>query len=61
LPKKLAIRDKIKPLGSQRVGLENKQPGVTCLGHFIVPFGMGKLVSTCATASKRIGRSSYWK
>jgi hypothetical protein len=28
-PKKLAIRDKIEPLGFQRVGLEVKQLGVT--------------------------------
>jgi len=42
LPKKLANGDKIKPLGSQRVGCENGQHGVTWFGHFIMPSGMGK-------------------
>jgi hypothetical protein len=36
LLKKLAIGDKTKPLGSQRVGPKNGQPRVTWLGHFIV-------------------------
>jgi hypothetical protein len=45
LPNKHAIRDKIKPLGSQKVGLENGQPRVTWLKHFVVPFGMGKCQS----------------
>jgi hypothetical protein len=34
LPKKLATRDKIEPLGSQRM--------VTWLRHFILPLGTGK-------------------
>jgi hypothetical protein len=34
LLKKPATRDKIKPLSSQSVGLENGQLGITRLGHF---------------------------
>ncbi len=42
LPNKLATREKIKPLSSQKVGLESRQPGVIGLGYFIMPFRMGK-------------------
>jgi hypothetical protein len=42
LPKKLATRDKIEPLGFQRVGPKNGQLGVTRLKYLIVPSGMGK-------------------
>jgi hypothetical protein len=42
LPNKLTIREKIEPLGSQRVGLENKQPRVTRLEYLVVPFSTGK-------------------
>jgi len=38
LPNKFVIRDKIEPLGFQRVGLKNRQLGVTWLGHLIMPF-----------------------
>jgi hypothetical protein len=37
-PKKLAIGDKTKPLGFQRVGPDSGQPSVTWLGHLILPF-----------------------
>jgi hypothetical protein len=40
-PRKLSTGDKTKLLSSQRVGLDNGQPRVTWLGHFIVSFGMG--------------------
>jgi hypothetical protein len=36
LVKKLTIGDKTKPLGSQKVGLKNKQLGVTSFEYFIV-------------------------
>ncbi len=36
LPKKLATGDKIKPLGSQSVGLESEQPKVIWFGHLLV-------------------------
>jgi len=36
-PKKLAIGDKTKPLGFQRVRLENRQPKVTWFEYFIMP------------------------
>jgi len=42
LPKKPTNGDKIKPLGSQRVGCENGQHGVTWFGHFIMSSRMGK-------------------
>jgi hypothetical protein len=41
-PKKPTIGDKTEPLGFQRVGLKNKQLGVTRLGYLIVPSIMGK-------------------
>ncbi len=37
LPKKLTIRDKTKPLSSQKVGPENGQPRLTWLRHLVVP------------------------
>jgi hypothetical protein len=37
LSKKLAIGDKIKPLGFQRVGLESRQPKVMWFKYFIMP------------------------
>jgi len=40
--KKPKTKDKTKPLGFQRVGLESEQLGVTKLGHFVVPFGTRK-------------------
>jgi hypothetical protein len=40
--KKLATRDKIEPLGFQRVGLENGQLGVIGCGCFVVQYGMKK-------------------
>jgi len=42
-PKKLATKDKTKPLGFQRVGLKSEQLKVTGLGYLIVPFRMKKL------------------
>jgi hypothetical protein len=42
LPKKLATKDKTKPLGFQGVGPKNGQLGVTRFEYFIVPSGMGK-------------------
>jgi hypothetical protein len=36
-PKKPAIRGKIKPLGSQKVGHESGHPKVTWLKYLIVP------------------------
>jgi len=36
-PKKHTTRDKTKPLGYQRVGLENEQPRVIRLGYLIMP------------------------
>jgi len=36
-PKKLATRDKTKPLSFQKVGHENRQPRVTWLGHLVMP------------------------
>jgi hypothetical protein len=41
-PKKHALEDKTKPLGSQKVGPKNGQLKITWLKHFVVPFGMGK-------------------
>jgi hypothetical protein len=41
-PKKPTIGDKTKPLGSQKVGLENKQPRVTWLGYLVMPSKMEK-------------------
>ncbi len=40
--KKPTIEDKTKPLGFQKVGLENGQPKVTRLVRFIVQSRMGK-------------------
>jgi len=37
--KKLAIKDKIEPLGSQMVGLESEHLGVTWFGYLGVLFG----------------------
>jgi hypothetical protein len=34
--KKLTIRDKMKPFGFQKVGLNSKQPKVTRFGYFIM-------------------------
>jgi hypothetical protein len=42
LPKKHVIRDKIEPLGFQKVGLESEQLEVTWFRHFVMLFGMGK-------------------
>jgi hypothetical protein len=42
LPKKLITKDKTEPLNFQKVGLENRQLGVSKPGYFIMPFGMGK-------------------
>jgi len=36
--KKLKIRDKTKPLSSQKVGPKNRQPGVTRFKYFIMSF-----------------------
>jgi hypothetical protein len=44
-PKKLATKDKIKPLGFQRVGSESGQPRLTRLRYFIMPFGTGNYQS----------------
>jgi hypothetical protein len=41
-PNKPITNDKTKPLGFQKVGHENRQHGVTWLGHHVVPLGMGK-------------------
>jgi hypothetical protein len=41
-PKKLATRDKTKPLGFQRVGPESEQPRVLWLKHVLVLFRTGK-------------------
>jgi hypothetical protein len=41
-PKKPTIRDKIKSLGSQRVGFESTQIGVIKLKYLEMPFGTGK-------------------
>jgi hypothetical protein len=41
-PKKLIIKDKIQPLGSQRMGLKSEQPRVTWPMYLITPFGMKK-------------------
>ncbi len=45
LPKKPTIRDKIKPLGSQRVGPESGQPKLTRFEYLIVPCGTRKCQS----------------
>jgi hypothetical protein len=42
LPNKPITRDKIEPLGSQRVGPKNRQLGVTWLKHFIMSSEMKK-------------------
>jgi hypothetical protein len=42
LPKKPTTRDKIEPLGSQRVGLESEQHGVTWFKPLVVLFGTRK-------------------
>jgi hypothetical protein len=42
LRKKLAIRNKIEPLGFHRVGFENKQLGVTWFRHLVMLFGTRK-------------------
>jgi hypothetical protein len=39
---KPTTKDKTKPVGFQKVGHENRQHGVTWLGHFVVPFGTGR-------------------
>jgi hypothetical protein len=41
-PKKLATRDKIKPLSFQRVWLESGQLGVIGCGCFVMQYGMKK-------------------
>lgn len=41
-PKKLVTRVKTKPLSSQKVGHESKHPGMTWLGHLVMPFGTRK-------------------
>jgi hypothetical protein len=41
-PKKPATRDKIEPLGFQKVGPKSEQLGVTGLGHLVVLSRMGK-------------------
>jgi hypothetical protein len=41
-PKKPTIRNKIKSLGSQRVGFESTQIGVIKLKYLEMPFGTGK-------------------
>jgi hypothetical protein len=41
LSKKLATGEKTKPLSSQKVGFESKQPGVIGLGYLIMPSRMG--------------------
>ncbi len=41
-PKTFATRDKIEPLGSQKVGLENGQLGRIGCGCFVVQCGMKK-------------------
>jgi hypothetical protein len=42
LLKKPPTRDKIEPLGFQKVGLKNGQLGVTWLKYLVMPFGIGK-------------------
>ncbi len=42
MPKKPSTRGKTKPLGSQKVGLENGQPRVTRFEYLVVSFGMRK-------------------
>jgi hypothetical protein len=42
LLKKPTIRDKTKPLGFYKVGLESGQPRVTRLEHLILPSGTRK-------------------
>jgi hypothetical protein len=42
LGKKPTTKDKTKPLGSYKVGLESGQSRVTRLGHLVLPSGMGK-------------------
>jgi hypothetical protein len=42
LLKKHATREKIEPLGFQRVGLKSKQPKVTRFKYLVMPFGIGK-------------------
>jgi hypothetical protein len=44
-PKKPITGDKIKPLGSQRVGHESKQLGVTWIVYFITSSRTGKYQS----------------
>jgi hypothetical protein len=43
--KKLKIRDKMKPLSFQKVGLKNRQPGVTRFEYFIMSFRTRKCQS----------------
>jgi hypothetical protein len=42
MPKKLATRDKTKPLGFQSVGPKSEQPKVIWLKHLLVFSRMGK-------------------
>jgi hypothetical protein len=42
LPQKPITKDKIEPLGSQAVGLESEQLGVTWLEHLVMLFGTKK-------------------
>ncbi len=42
LPKKLITKERIEPLGSQRVGTKNKQPKVTWPMYLITLFGTEK-------------------
>jgi hypothetical protein len=41
-PKKPITKDKTKPLGSQRVGPESEQLGVTWFRHLVIRFGTRK-------------------
>jgi hypothetical protein len=44
-----------KPLGFQKVELDNGQPRRTWLIHFVVSFKIGEMsVSICVTTSRRI-------
>ncbi len=43
LPKQLATKNKIEPLGSQKLGFESEQLKVIGLGYLIMPFGTKNL------------------
>jgi hypothetical protein len=62
LPKKPTTKGKIEPLDFQRVGPKSGQLEVIRFRVFGSAIKNKKMqVSTCATSSKRMGWSSYWK